>query len=229
MLTLVEETLLLTFRDKTGRPLRLPEYSIEFAVAGAVLAELALKDRIDSDLDTLMVVDEARTGDDVLDLVLRELAASPERQTTKHWLLRLARVDSLREGALERLTEQGVLRHQKRRLPFSFGEQRYQIANPEKPRSIKARIREILTTDVIPDPRDVILVCLGHACELLGTILNRRDLKAASERIQQVTRMDLIGQGLLRELKKTHDVIRRVGWWGVSKIELESGTAQEGA
>ena len=31
MTTLVEELLLLTFRDKTGRPLRLPEHSIEFA------------------------------------------------------------------------------------------------------------------------------------------------------------------------------------------------------
>ena len=229
MLTLVEEVLLLAFRDKTGRPLRLPEYSIEFAVAGAVLAELALQDRIDSDLDSLMVVDESRTGDDVLDPVLRELAASPERQPPSHWLLRLARVDSIRETALQRLVEQGVLRPQKRRLPFSLGAQRYEVADPEKPRSIKARIREVLDTEVIPDPRDVILVCLGHACTLLGTVLNPRDLKAASDRIHQLTRMDLIGQGMLRELQKTHDVIRRVGWWGVNKIELKSGTAQEGA
>jgi len=229
LLTLVEETLVLTFRDKTGRSLKLPEYALEFAVAGAALAELALADRIDSDLDTLMVIDASQTGDDVLDPVLRELASSPEPKTPTHWLMHLARVDSIREEALQRLAEQGVLRPRKRRLPFSLGPQRYEVADPEKPRSIRARIREILTTDVIPDPRDIILVCLGHACSLLGTVLDPRDLKAASNRIQQVTRMDLIGQGMLRELQKTHDVIRRVGWWGVSKIELKSGTAQEGA
>jgi len=38
LLTLVEETLVLTFRDKTGRSLKLPEYALEFAVAGAAMA-----------------------------------------------------------------------------------------------------------------------------------------------------------------------------------------------
>jgi len=229
LLTLVEETLLLTFHDKTGRPLRVPEYSVEFAVAGAVLADLALADRIDSDLETLMVADESPTGDNVLDLVLQELASSPERQTLGHWLVRLARVGSIRKRALQRLVERGVLRRKKRRFPFSFAPHQHEVANPTQPQGIKSRLRQILTTDVIPEPRDVILVCLCHACALLGTVLKPRDLKAAAARVQQVSRMDLIGQGMLEELRKTHDVIRRVGWWGVTQIELGSGTATEGA
>ena len=227
-LTLVEETLLLTFHDKTGRRLKLPEYSVEFAVAGAVLADLALTDRIDTDLDKLMVVDDSPTGDDLLDPVLVELASSQKEQTPGHWLLRLARVPSIQEKALHRLVEQGILRHQKRRLPFSLGAARHEVADPTQPHQIKARLSEILTTDTIPDPRDVILVCLGNACSLLGTVLDPQELKAAAPRIQQLSKMDLIGSGMLRELQKTHDVIRRVGWWGVTKVELATHTTTEG-
>ena len=47
MLTLVEEILLLSLDAKTGRTAKVPSYSVEFAVAGAALTELALQDRID--------------------------------------------------------------------------------------------------------------------------------------------------------------------------------------
>lgn len=223
MLSLVEEVLLLTFHDKTGRARRLPEYSIEFAVAGAVLADLALLDRIDSDLESVMVVEDSPTGDRVHDAVLRDLAAAKGRQDVKHWIMRFARVESIRHLALDQLADKGILRPKKWTLPFAVGRRRYEVVDPAVPRSSKARIREVLTTDAIPDPRDILLVCLVHACSLLRTVMDRRDLRAAGERIEKVARMDLIGQVMLRELQETWEVINRVGWWGVNKIELEPG------
>ena len=94
MLTLIEETLLLTLDDGGGF-LPVPEYSFELASAGAILMDLALRDKLDADLEVLMVVDATPTGDDILDPVLQELASAEGKLPLREWLMRLARRLSL--------------------------------------------------------------------------------------------------------------------------------------
>ena len=55
MLRFSEEVLLLALDEKTGRLHPLPERAIEFALAGAVLAELAAAKRITTDATRLTV------------------------------------------------------------------------------------------------------------------------------------------------------------------------------
>ena len=61
MLTFTEETLLL-LGDKEGAFLPIRPDAFECALAGAVLMDLAFAERIDTDLEALVVVDPAPTG-----------------------------------------------------------------------------------------------------------------------------------------------------------------------
>ena len=108
MLSLAEEFTLLALDDRSGAFLRTKEYALELGTAGSVLMDLALHDRIDSDLQRLVVVDDASTGDDILDPVLRELGRSKDALSVRHWLLQFARVPFLQQRALERLVERGI-------------------------------------------------------------------------------------------------------------------------
>ena len=61
---------------------------------------------------------------------------------------------------------------------------------------MKLRIMEVLFSDEIPHPRDVMLICLADACGIFEELLSRRELNMASARIEQVRKLDLIGQAM---------------------------------
>ena len=217
MTSLTEEILLVALDEKRGKFPYFPEYGLELALSGAVLMDLALHDRIDADSENLIVVNDTPTGDDILDPVLREIARSQDRHTLREWILKLAKVRFFRERALERLVEKGILRCQRPKLLGPFWSTRYPAAGEGEQFAVKTRVIELLFSEEIPDPRDVVLICLGNACGLFAILLGRRDHSAASERIERISRMDLIGQKMLGELRDLQAFMNSVGYWGVEE------------
>ena len=57
MLRFADELLLLLIDDKRGDLLPVPEWSLSCALAGAVLMDLALENRIDTDPERLVLLD----------------------------------------------------------------------------------------------------------------------------------------------------------------------------
>ena len=82
---------------------------------------------------------------------------------------------------------------------------------------MKQRVTEILFQEEIPDPRDVVLICLAQAVQLFPAILGPRRFRDACKRIEQVAKMDLLGRQMLDELRDLHASIARTGWWEVGK------------
>ena len=74
MLRFVEEIILLLLRDEDGRFIQIPTWSMDYAVAGAVLMDLAMENRIDTDLHNLILIDETPVGDPLIDPILADIA-----------------------------------------------------------------------------------------------------------------------------------------------------------
>ena len=200
MVGLVEETVLLLLRDEGGSFVRVPTWSLRYSVAGAVLMELAIADRIDTDLEQLFLVDDTPTGDDLLDPTLAEIAAG-EANNSRYWIEHIAeRADTVRDAALGRLVEQGILEERDERFLWVFRTRRYPAVDGQVRREVKLRIMEVLLSDEIPDPRDVMLICLADACGIFRALLSGRELAEATPRIEQVARLDLIGQAMRRAI-----------------------------
>ena len=68
-------------------------------------------------------------------------------------------------------------------------------------REVKLRIMGVLLSDEIPDPRDIVIVCLADACGLFRELLSRRELEHATARIEQVRKLDLIGQAVAQAVR----------------------------
>ena len=110
-LTLVEEVLLLALDDATGDLRPMPVMGLEYSLAGALLADLALAERIDSDPQQIIVLSSEPTGDPLLDEPLATLAASTGPLPVAHWLRVLAgEAQSLENAARARLIARGILR-----------------------------------------------------------------------------------------------------------------------
>lgn len=197
MLRFAEELMLLILDDENGRFARVPDRLMRYALAGGVLMDLALENRIDTDLQNLILVDSTPVGDSLLDPTLADIAEADDTKDARFWVERTAlRADTLREEALNRLVEKGILRREEDRFMWVFQSRRYPIIDNTAEREVKLRIMEVLFSDQIPDPRDVVIIGLAHACDIFNQILSARELARVADRIDQVRKLDLIGQAM---------------------------------
>ena len=197
MLRFAEELLLLTLDDENGRFARVPDRLMRYALAGGVLMDLALENRIDTDLKNLILVDSTPLQDSLLDPTLADIAQADDTKDARFWVERTAlRADTIREVALNRLVEQGILKREEDRFMWVFQARRYPIVDNTAEREVKLRIMEVLFSDQIPDPRDVVIIGLAHACDIFKGILSARELARVADRIDQVRKLDLIGQAM---------------------------------
>ena len=196
-LRFAEDITLLMLGDEDGDFVSLPGWSVQCAYAGAVLMDLALEGRIDSDPEKLVLVDPTPLGDDLLDPTLALIAREEKTYDSRHWVEHIADgAEDIRERSLARLVEHGILRREDDRFLWVFRSRRYPIIDGKAEREVKLRIMEVLFGDEIPDPRDVVIICLADACGIFKEILAGRELERASARIEQVRKLDLIGQAV---------------------------------
>ena len=183
MLTCTEELLLLAHDEK--RHLRqLQDLLMNTALAGAVLMDLALINRVDTDLTAFVVLDRKPTGEKLLD---QALAALPDKATTVDALDVLRKQGgSLMDMAIARLIERGILRKQEGRILWVFESRRYPLIDGKELQEVKKRIADLLLSDEIPDPRDVVIICLAQACGLLRRVFSESELRSADARIEQL-------------------------------------------
>ena len=202
-LRFAEEIILLLLRDEDGRFIQIPTWSMDYAIAGAVLMDLAMENRIDTDLENLILIDSSPVGDDILDPVLAEVTAGGNNDT-RYWVEQVSRKGAeIREKALDRLVERGILEKEDDRFLWVFRSRRYPTLDGDAEREVKLRILNVLFSDEIPDPRDQMIICLADACGIFPRILSRQEHARASERIAQVSRLDLIGQTMSQAI---HDI-----------------------
>ena len=112
MLRITEEILLLIIdSEKGGIQSSLTDHSRDVVIAGAVLTDLALEGRIDTDLQQLIPIDPTPLGDNLLDPTLADIFRETEQ--ARHRILGsrapLHGATKVRHRALGRLVMHGIL------------------------------------------------------------------------------------------------------------------------
>ncbi len=203
MLTFAEEIMLLLLEDKSGRFIYVPEHSASCVLSGAVLMDLALLGKIDTDLRKLTVIDPSETGDDLLDPTLKRLAEADEERNARYWVEHCQRDSvAIRQRALDRLCEAGILKHEENRFLWVFSSRRYPVRDGKAEREVKLRIMSILFSDEIPDPRDIAIIGLVDTCGIFRHLLSRGEHNRVKDRIDQIRNMDLIGQAVTAAVRE---------------------------
>ena len=199
-LSLPEELILMLLNEETGYFHQVPGWHLNCAVVGAVLAELSLLSRIDTDMESLFLVDQTETGNPTLDPILQEIASEPVQRNAQYWIERLAsRAESVIDLTLDRLVNLKILDHHdgdfwtlaRTGWPTELYSNSIEDTAGE---FIKLRIMRYIFTDAIPNPRDIIIICLVNTCDVFRFIFQLDD--EAEGRIEFICKMDLIGRSL---------------------------------
>ena len=149
----------------------LPESVFAIVMGGAALMDLALHNRIDTDLERLTVVDRTPLGDDILDDVLKGLGKGKSRTELidRRCALRRRRSTPRSYRGARRCGEliaRGILKAENGRHLWVFRTRRYPVIDDTEQQEVRTRLRQLILSNDIPDPRDVVLVCLIDACAL---------------------------------------------------------------
>jgi hypothetical protein len=170
----------------------------DLALAGALLMDLALAGRVDTDLDRLIVVDDAPTWDPVLDAALGRLLQPGAPRDARGAIVMLARdVAEARAALLDRLIEAGLLRRIEDRVLWLFRDRRHPKADGRtEAADARERLREMLLNEDLPDPRDALLLGLARAAGLLPLLFSEAELLRIRDWLELVTRLESLNRSL---------------------------------
>lgn len=187
-LGLHEEVVLLALRNEKGTPAASMH---AYALAGAILTELLLADRIGLEhrrrgQPLVDVVRATQTGDPVLDDALERIRRSKRRAALDRWVSRFARTATMHATAV-RLSRKGILGIEEKRVLLLFSRTVYPEVDPGPERALVERLRRAIFGQEPVDGRTAALVALAHAAGLLRTHFPARELKARKARIRSLT------------------------------------------
>jgi len=203
MLTLAEDIILLLLDDDTGKLASIDLMTLNYAMAGAVLMDLALRNKIDTDLESLIVADSTPTGLQMLDTYLDKISSENKENNTRYWLTELSNYgEDIVDSALNMLVEKKILKTEEKKILWVIGTRVYPMIDDKEEKEVKRRIIDLLMSDEIPTPQDVVLVSLMDTCSLFTTILSSKEVERLSSRIEQIRKLDLIGQEVTKVLER---------------------------
>ena len=177
----------------------LPAHQRDAVMAGAVLLDLALENRIDMDPTRLFVTDSTPLGDDLVDPILAAISSESSEHDTAYWLeLTAKQGDEIRERTLERLVQQGIVEEQTNGTLVLTAKvnrtQRYQSEDGTTVENVQSRVMSTLYSDEIPDSRDTVIIGLAGASGVFESMLIRDEYEEVRDRIEALSQLDLMGQ-----------------------------------
>ncbi|WP_420625730.1 cytochrome P450 [Candidatus Poriferisodalis sp.] len=199
-LNLHEELILILLNEETGHFRQVPSWTLNCAVIGAVLAELSLRSRIDSDLDALILLDQTPTDNSILDSVLEEISKESSQHNVQYWIERIAsRAGELVDETLKHLVDSRFLEYYDGDFfalaPNAWRTDLFGVdADDVASEFIKIRMGKVIFNNQVPSPRDTIITGLANVCGVLQHIFELDDESRA--RIQLVCQLDLVGRAI---------------------------------
>lgn len=157
------DQLLLLVHDESGT-LRVSAEALSYGLAGGLLMELMLAQRVAVPEQRVVVTDPGPTGDPLVDQALGRISADRRGRKPKDWISPLSK--GLREQTLDRLVQAGVLRRDRQKLLGIFPRTRYPSATGGEPVpavEARQRLRAALDASGPIDPRTAALAALVRA------------------------------------------------------------------
>ncbi len=203
-LTIPEEIFLLTLYDKEGDTAILQKKTFDVILSGAILMDLALRNCIDTDLNSIIPDKIELTNDYVLDEVMSDISSETENKPINFWLSKIAlKAGKFRDLIITSLLKKGVIKVENKKMMWFHATPKYPILDNKEVVEVKTRVLNIIFSEEIPDFRDIVIISLIKNGGLLKLILTDAEIKDKKERIIQIARMDLIGQAIATSLKNT--------------------------
>ena len=198
---IAEEYLLLSLDDESGKP-RIGKDRLEPALGGALVVELALRERIGvtpkeagwNKRGRVTITNLTPTDDPQLDAALRKLAENEGRKLKdllSSMAMRRNRLShGVRDRLLARLAAAGMLVRREGTVLGFIPRTTWPAGDPAAEDDVRRRLQGALVGGDTPTERTVALVALLQVTGLLPKVVSSEDKKALKARAKELTEGD---------------------------------------
>ncbi|WP_077329529.1 GOLPH3/VPS74 family protein [Virgibacillus siamensis] len=197
MLTIAEELLLLALKDDKGTVVFSASSTLNYGLAGAILAELTLQERLELRDKKVEAISHGPTGDAVTDSVLQKVSESKRPKSVKRWVENLSfRMGHWRKEMLAGLVQKGILEEQEQKILWVFTRNTYPTKEVAVENQIRKRVYASLFGDEQPNARTAMLLSLIKACSLVNEVFPVKDQKEAKKKIDSIIKNNEYGKAV---------------------------------
>lgn len=209
---LAEEYLLLALDDTSGRPL-IGAPQLQFALAGAAVAELMLRGALDvsDDVDggqkgRFRVTGRATPSDPLQ----REILALLDGRKPKDAIRKIGQgsfARTLRETLQQGLAARGVLREEQVKVLGLFPSTTWRTHDPAPEAAVRERVLAALTGTADLDETTAALVSLLHATDLIRRLFPDQDRRELKRRAKEIADSEWAGAAVKRAIDDLNAVM----------------------
>ncbi|MFP4148265.1 MAG: GOLPH3/VPS74 family protein [Nitriliruptoraceae bacterium] len=181
---LAEELLLLAWDHDVGKARSTVSVQLPAAVGGALLLELALRDRLRME-ENVPRASSRPTGDPLLDAVAAQVRDGSRRRKLRSWVRRIGTTGT-RDQVRDRLVDRGVLVPAEQRILGIVPVTRYRAADPAEVERLADGVRAVLVGGQPADDRAAALAALVGATAVLDKLVPRSERRAARARAKEL-------------------------------------------
>jgi len=185
-LTLIDQLTLLALDDHKGD--FIPDSTtFSYALAGALILELILEEKISVSDDYVKVIDKNPTGDLIQDEYIKEIAESSKQRKIKSWIDKFGQKSKkIKEATLKKLMDDGILAKKEEKILWLFNVDKYPTNNPKPENQLRARLHNIVVNRHKPDLKEVMILNLVESCQLEVEVFGKENAKIFSKEFKKI-------------------------------------------
>lgn len=209
MLTLFEELLLLSINQDKGTYIKWSVERVNVGLTGAALADLALAGKIGAqDNHRLKLIDETPTGDEILDDFIKTMKDAEKERKFGAWITTLTqKPEKFRKKIAQRLIHKGILTQDDDNLLWV-------VPSPLDPEleatakySLSRDLRGIVLAEQAVGPRQIALLSLIRASDLLALVFVKDERKLANRHINELVVVAAMKNPLIQTIQEIESAI----------------------
>lgn len=185
-LTLIDQLTLLALDDDKGNFIP-NSTTFSYALAGALVLELILEEKIGMDGDFAKVKDRTSTGDVILDEYIRKIDESKKPRKIKSWIERFGQQsDKIKEATLQKLIDSRILEKKEEKILWIFNVDKYPTHNPKPETKLRDRLYNIVINHHKPDLKEIMILNLVESCGLEIEVFGKQHAKTFKKEIIRI-------------------------------------------
>lgn len=187
-LDLLEEFLLIALDDSKGQFV-IDSTHLHYGFAGAILLELALREKITVAGDSIRINDSAAVTEVALNKVLGYLKEDAKSAKVKDVINALGKQASdLKQDVLQRLINKGILKKEEAKILWIIPNNKYPTSNLSPENKVRERLKAVMLDGAKSEPRDIMLLSLIDVSDLTKEAFrDKSDYREVKMKIKEVT------------------------------------------
>lgn len=207
-LDLLEEYLLIALDDSRGQFV-IDSTHLHYGFAGAVLLELALREKVSIEGDHVKINDDAVVTEVALNKALEYLKEKARSTKVKDVIKALAgQAGDLKNDVLQRLINKGILKKEEHKILWIIPNNKYPTSDLTPENKVRERLKNVMLYGAESEPRDIMLLSLIDVSDLTKEAFrDKEDYKKVKEKIKEVTQDVKISGAINKSIREIQAAI----------------------